>query len=50
MRKHNKMNPKEPRKDVYYVEVVGRALDVLEVFTRERKAQLSLKEISMRLN
>jgi IclR family acetate operon transcriptional repressor len=38
------------RKDVYYIEVVGRALDLLEVFLHEQKAQLSLKEIAQRLN
>ncbi len=38
------------KKDVYYIEVVGRALDVLEVFIHEDEAQLTLKEISKRLN
>jgi IclR family transcriptional regulator, KDG regulon repressor len=37
-------------KDVYYIEVVGRALDVLEVFVHEQKPQLSLKEIADRLD
>ncbi|HWB59766.1 MAG TPA: IclR family transcriptional regulator [Chthoniobacteraceae bacterium] len=37
------------KKDVYYIEVVGRALDVLEVFVHEQKAQLTLKEIATRL-
>ena len=37
-------------KDVYYIEVVGRALDVLEVFTGEGKPQQSLKEIADRLD
>ncbi len=39
-----------PRKDVYYIEVVGRALDVLEVFIHEKKADLTLKEIANRLD
>jgi DNA-binding IclR family transcriptional regulator len=39
----------KPKKDVYYIEVVGRAFDVLEVFVHEQKAQLSLKEIATRL-
>ncbi len=34
---------------VYYIEVVGRALDVLEVFVHEQKSQLTLKEIATRL-
>lgn len=38
------------RQDVYYIEVVGRALDVLEVFAHEQHAQLSLKDIAQRLN
>lgn len=37
-------------RDVYYIEVVGRALDVLEVFIHEQKPQLSLKEIATRLD
>jgi DNA-binding IclR family transcriptional regulator len=37
-------------KDVYYIEVVGRALDVLEVFVHQEKPQLSLKEIADRLD
>jgi IclR family KDG regulon transcriptional repressor len=37
-------------KDVYYIEVVGRALDLLEVFVHEQKPQLSLKEIADRLD
>lgn len=40
---------KNPGKDVYYIEVVGRALDVLDVFVHEQKPQLSLKEIADRL-
>ncbi|HZT31710.1 MAG TPA: IclR family transcriptional regulator [Bryobacteraceae bacterium] len=39
----------KPKRDVYYIEVVGRALDVLEVFVHEQKAQLTLKEIATRL-
>ncbi len=38
------------RKDVYYIEVVGRALDLLEVFLHAGKSQLTLKEIAQRLN
>lgn len=34
---------------VYYIEVVGRALDVLEVFVHAQKSQLTLKEIATRL-
>lgn len=41
---------KHSGKDVYYIEVVGRALDVLEVFVHEQKPQLSLKEIADRLD
>ena len=41
---------KNSDKDVYYIEVVGRALDVLEVFAQEQKSQLSLKEIADRVN
>lgn len=41
---------KSSDKDVYYIEVVGRALDVLEVFAQEQKPQLSLKEIADRLD
>ena len=41
---------KHSDKDVYYIEVVGRALDVLEVFAQEQKSQLSLKEIADRVN
>ena len=35
------------KRDVYYIEVVGRALDVLEVFVHAKKAQLTLKEIAI---
>lgn len=38
------------REDVYYIEVVGRALDVLEVFLHAEKSHLSLKEIAQQLN
>ena len=51
--KHNRMvaaSMKPSGKDVYYIEVVGRALDVLEVFVHEQKPQLSLKEIADRLD
>ena len=41
---------KNSDKDVYYIEVVGRALDVLEVFAQEQKSQLSLKEIADRVD
>lgn len=41
---------KSAGRDVYYIEVVGRALDVLEVFVHEQKPQLSLKEIADRLD
>src|SRR3954447_4670484 len=41
---------KNSDKDVYYIEVVGRALDVLEVFAQEQKPQLSLKEIADRVD
>jgi len=41
---------KNSDKDVYYIEVVGRALDVLDVFAQEQKPQLSLKEIADRLD
>ncbi len=37
-------------RDVYYIDVVGRALDVLEVFVHEQKPQLTLKEIADRLD
>jgi IclR family transcriptional regulator, acetate operon repressor len=37
------------RKDIYYIEVVGKVLDVLEVFARVSKRQLSLQEISQQL-
>jgi IclR family acetate operon transcriptional repressor len=37
------------KRAVYYIEVVGRALDVLEVFVHEQKSQLTLKEIATRL-
>lgn len=36
-------------RDIYYIEVVGKALDVLEVFARLPKRQLSLQEISQQL-
>lgn len=39
----------KPTRAVYYIEVVGRALDVLEVFVHEQKSQLTLKEIATRL-
>ncbi|MGH9407105.1 MAG: IclR family transcriptional regulator [Terriglobia bacterium] len=36
--------------DVYYIEVVGKALDVLEAFLRFPKRQLTLQEISHQLH
>jgi len=41
---------KASKKNVYYIEVVGRALDVLEVFLDESAPQLSLKDIAGHLN
>ena len=41
---------KASKKSVYYIEVVGRALDVLEVFLDETNPQLSLKDIAGHLN
>lgn len=41
---------KASKKSVYYIEVVGRALDVLEVFLDEQNPQLSLKDIAGHLN
>src|SRR4051794_17539611 len=41
---------KAPGKDLYYIEVVGRALDVLEVFIHEERQKLPLKDIARRLN
>lgn len=40
------------RQDIYYIEVVGKTLGVLEAFTQTSKRQLSLREIaqSLRLN
>lgn len=41
---------KASKKSVYYIEVVGRALEVLEVFLDETNQQLSLKDIAGHLN
>lgn len=37
-------------REIYYIEVVGKALDVLEAFTRIPKRQLSLPEISQQVH
>jgi DNA-binding IclR family transcriptional regulator len=34
------------KKDIYYIEVLGKALDVLDVFTRMEKPALTLQELS----
>lgn len=34
------------RADIYYIEVLGKTLDILDAFTRTRKALLSLQELS----
>ncbi len=41
-----------PREDIYYIEVVGKALDVLEAFIHTPQRQLSLSDIAQqsRLN
>ncbi len=41
-----------PKRDIYYIGVVGKALDVLDTFTKIAKPQLNLAEISshLRLN
>ena len=41
---------KDTERGVYYIEVVGRALDLLEVFLGQEHPQLSLKEIAGRLD
>jgi IclR family transcriptional regulator, KDG regulon repressor len=38
-----------PKKDTYYIQVVGKAIDVLEVFVLASKRQLSLPEIARQL-
>jgi DNA-binding IclR family transcriptional regulator len=35
-----------PKKDIYYIEVLGKALEVLDVFVRLGKPRLTLQEIS----
>ncbi len=35
-----------PKSDIYYIEVLGKALDILDVFVEVRKPRLTLQEIS----
>ena len=39
-----------PKADVYYIEVIGKTLDVLEAFAQVPQRQLSLQEISLQLS
>jgi DNA-binding IclR family transcriptional regulator len=39
-----------PKSDIYYIEVIGKTLDVLEAFVRVPQRQLSLQEISLQLS
>ncbi len=39
-----------PKKNVYYIELVGKTLDVLETFVASSKPQLSLRDISHQLD
>ncbi len=38
------------KSDIYYIEVIGKALDVLEAFAQVPQRQLSLQEISLQLS
>lgn len=38
-----------PKEDIYYIELVGKTLDVLETFVQAPQRQLSLRDISQRL-
>lgn len=39
-----------PKSDLYYIEVIGKTLDVLEAFAQVPQRQLSLQEISVQLS
>jgi DNA-binding IclR family transcriptional regulator len=35
-----------PKTDIYYIEVLGKALNILDVFVQAQKPRLSLQELS----